>query len=36
MSASPLQHQAVLAAEAVAALALRPDGVYVDGTFAGA
>jgi 16S rRNA (cytosine1402-N4)-methyltransferase len=33
MSASPLQHQAVLAAEAVAALALRPDGIYVDGTF---
>ena len=33
MSASPLQHQPVLAAEAVAALALRPDGIYVDGTF---
>jgi 16S rRNA (cytosine1402-N4)-methyltransferase len=26
-------HQPVLAAEAIAALALRPDGVYVDGTF---
>ena len=33
MSASPLQHQPVLAAEAVAALALRPEGTYVDGTF---
>ncbi|HZN86469.1 MAG TPA: 16S rRNA (cytosine(1402)-N(4))-methyltransferase RsmH, partial [Burkholderiales bacterium] len=33
MSAAPLQHRAVLAAEAVAALALRPDGTYVDGTF---
>ena len=33
MSASPLQHQPVLAAEAVAALALRPDGTYVDATF---
>jgi 16S rRNA (cytosine1402-N4)-methyltransferase len=33
MSATPLQHQAVLAVEAVAALALRPDGTYVDGTF---
>jgi 16S rRNA (cytosine1402-N4)-methyltransferase len=26
-------HQPVLASEAIAALALRPDGVYVDGTF---
>src|SRR6185503_5281680 len=26
-------HQAVLAAEALEALAIRPDGVYVDGTF---
>lgn len=27
------QHQPVLLAEAVAALAIRPDGLYVDGTF---
>ena len=33
MSAAPPSHRAVLAAEAVAALALRPDGTYVDGTF---
>jgi len=33
MSATPLQHRAVLAAEAVDALAVRPDGAYVDGTF---
>ena len=33
MSAAPLQHRAVLATEAVAALALQPDGTYVDGTF---
>src|SRR5262245_27146367 len=26
-------HQPVLAAEAIEALALRPDGIYVDGTF---
>src|SRR6185295_13881964 len=26
-------HQAVLAAEAIEALAIKPDGVYVDGTF---
>ncbi len=33
MSATPLQHHAVLAAEALAALAVRPDGTYVDGTY---
>ena len=33
MSAAPPTHRAVLADEAVAALALRPDGTYVDGTF---
>ena len=33
MSAAPAQHLAVLAEEAVAALAVRPDGIYVDGTF---
>ena len=27
------QHKTVLLKEAVSALALRPDGVYVDGTF---
>ena len=26
-------HQSVLAVEAIEALALRPDGTYVDGTF---
>jgi 16S rRNA (cytosine1402-N4)-methyltransferase len=26
-------HQSVLAAEAIEALALRADGIYVDGTF---
>ncbi|HEU5177928.1 MAG TPA: 16S rRNA (cytosine(1402)-N(4))-methyltransferase RsmH, partial [Burkholderiales bacterium] len=26
-------HQSVLAAEAIEALAIRPDGIYVDGTF---
>ena len=33
MSAAPATHIAVLAEEAVAALAVRPDGIYVDGTF---
>ena len=33
MSAAPPTHRAVLADEAVAALALRPDGTYVDGTY---
>ncbi len=33
MSAATPTHRAVLAAEAVDALALRPDGIYVDGTF---
>ena len=33
MSAATSTHRAVLAAEAVDALAVRPDGVYVDGTF---
>jgi len=33
MSAAPATHVAVLAEEAVAALAVQPDGVYVDGTF---
>jgi len=33
MSAAPPTHRAVLADEAVAALALRLDGTYVDGTF---
>jgi len=33
MSAATATHRAVLAAEAVDALAVRPDGVYVDGTF---
>jgi 16S rRNA (cytosine1402-N4)-methyltransferase len=33
MSAAPSTHLAVLAEEAVAALALRADGTYVDGTF---
>jgi 16S rRNA (cytosine1402-N4)-methyltransferase len=33
MSAAPTTHRAVLAAEAVAALAVRPEGTYVDGTF---
>lgn len=33
MSAATPTHRAVLAAEAVAALAVQPDGTYVDGTF---
>ena len=33
MSAQTLTHRAVLLAEAVEALALRPDGTYVDGSF---
>ena len=33
MSAQTLTHRAVLLSEAIEALALRPDGVYVDGTF---
>jgi 16S rRNA (cytosine1402-N4)-methyltransferase len=33
MSAAIPTHRAVLAAEALEALALRPDGIYVDGTF---
>jgi 16S rRNA (cytosine1402-N4)-methyltransferase len=33
MSAATPTHRAVLAAEAIEALALRPDGIYVDGTF---
>ncbi len=33
MSATTPKHRAVLAAEAVDALALRPEGIYVDGTF---
>jgi 16S rRNA (cytosine1402-N4)-methyltransferase len=33
MSAATPTHRAVLAAEALEALALRPDGIYVDGTF---
>jgi 16S rRNA (cytosine1402-N4)-methyltransferase len=33
MSATSPTHRAVLAAEAVDALALRPEGIYVDGTF---
>ncbi|TDR76557.1 16S rRNA (cytosine(1402)-N(4))-methyltransferase RsmH [Paludibacterium purpuratum] len=33
MTAAPFVHQTVLLNEAVAALAVRPDGVYVDGTF---
>ena len=33
MSATTPTHRAVLAAEAVDALALRPEGIYVDGTF---
>jgi 16S rRNA (cytosine1402-N4)-methyltransferase len=33
MSAATPTHRAVLAAEALEALALRPDGTYVDGTF---
>jgi len=33
MSAATPTHRAVLAAEAVEALAPRPDGIYVDGTF---
>ena len=33
MSAAPATHIAVLAEEAVAALAVQPDGIYVDGTF---
>jgi len=33
MSPASLTHRAVLAAEAVAALAVQPDGTYVDGTF---
>jgi len=33
MSAAPAPHVPVLAAEALAALAVRPDGTYVDGTF---
>jgi 16S rRNA (cytosine1402-N4)-methyltransferase len=33
MSASTLAHRAVLLQEAVAALAIRPDGAYVDATF---
>ncbi|WP_293235121.1 16S rRNA (cytosine(1402)-N(4))-methyltransferase RsmH [Paludibacterium sp.] len=33
MNAAPFSHQTVLLNEAVAALAVRPDGVYVDGTF---
>jgi 16S rRNA (cytosine1402-N4)-methyltransferase len=33
MSLASLTHHAVLAAEAVAALAVRPEGIYVDGTF---
>jgi 16S rRNA (cytosine1402-N4)-methyltransferase len=32
-AAAPVAHQPVLLAEAVAALALRPDGIYVDATF---
>lgn len=31
--ASPTPHQPVLLPEAIAALAIRPDGIYVDGTF---
>ena len=33
MSAATPTHRAVLAAEAIKALALRPNGIYVDGTF---
>jgi 16S rRNA (cytosine1402-N4)-methyltransferase len=33
MSATSPSHRAVLAAEAIDALALRPEGLYVDGTF---
>ena len=33
MSTAPPTHVAVLAEEAVAALAVRPDGIYVDGTY---
>ena len=33
MSAKTLTHRAVLLSEAIEALALRPDGIYVDGTF---
>ena len=33
MSAQTLTHRAVLLSEAIEALAVRPDGVYVDGTF---
>ena len=33
MSAATPTHRAVLAAEALEALALRPEGIYVDGTF---
>jgi 16S rRNA (cytosine1402-N4)-methyltransferase len=33
MSATSPTHRAVLAAEAIDALALRPEGLYVDGTF---
>jgi 16S rRNA (cytosine1402-N4)-methyltransferase len=33
MNAVPGTHRPVLAAEAIAALAIRPDGIYVDGTF---
>jgi 16S rRNA (cytosine1402-N4)-methyltransferase len=33
MGAQTLTHRSVLLAEALAALALRPDGIYVDGSF---
>lgn len=33
MTAAPNLHQTVLLAEAVDALAIRPDGTYIDGTF---
>ena len=33
MSGQTLTHRAVLLSEAIEALALRPDGIYVDGTF---
>jgi 16S rRNA (cytosine1402-N4)-methyltransferase len=33
MSAQTLTHRAVLLSEAIEALALRPDGIYVDGSF---
>ncbi|MDH4095826.1 MAG: 16S rRNA (cytosine(1402)-N(4))-methyltransferase RsmH, partial [Betaproteobacteria bacterium] len=33
MSARTAMHRAVLAAEAIAALSIRPEGTYVDGTF---